>query len=184
MPFPKSKKRKGQQKNNATYAPAEARKAKEHGDDLVAGFFANEASIVIFKMNMTAYRPRTEGPAPTPPLLGTRSRRIWRNRPGRASGSMEIMTIAMASLTGRRPWWRIFRRRTRRRPRCRAAAWMACTNPQHPHATLRGACKRASLFFCAGRAPFAWNYLYVATSFIISPAVPVSAISSVVPIVV
>jgi hypothetical protein len=27
---------------------------------------------------------------------------------------------------------------------------MACTNPQHPHAAQRGACKRVSLFFCAG----------------------------------
>ena len=38
------------------------------GSDLAASFFTNEASIVIFKMNMTAYRPRTEGPGTNNPF--------------------------------------------------------------------------------------------------------------------
>ncbi|MGD9611500.1 MAG: right-handed parallel beta-helix repeat-containing protein [Kiritimatiellia bacterium] len=38
------------------------------GSDLAASFFTNEVSIVIFKMNMTAYRPRTEGPGTNNPF--------------------------------------------------------------------------------------------------------------------
>ena len=38
------------------------------GSDLAASFFTNEAAIVIFKLNMTAYRPRTEGPGTNNPF--------------------------------------------------------------------------------------------------------------------